>query len=355
LIDYYTTALVTGRTIDMGTALRIAKARYYNSTPTLTGYDEKVLQQLTFYGLPMQKVETGATLGNEDGWEEFTSVDFDLGRGSFPGSDASVKPLRVNFHLEDWPAATPIDGVGSYYTIEGRSSTVAGEAIQPLHFGNVSDQEQEARSAVMLTATYRIAPTFTPVYAVPFNEYSTENSTVVPGQQGDRAASPLQLRTRGNSAYVTTAAGAYEQRTGQQYLYGALSAQIYYSNSTDKTAPTLSIVDGIYEAASGQIQVKVGAGDPTGISAVFVNYITDRRQTEGTINVVKLTWDPQSQKWLGSFPGTAHTAFIAQVIDNAGNMAEASDKGQFYQVAVATDRAGSTPIAQQLFLPLIWR
>ncbi len=353
LIDYYTRALVTGREIDMGTALRIAKERYYNATPSFTGYDEKVMQQLTFYGLPMQKIETGAGLGPSDKpWDEFDNVDFTL----TPALDGIImNQVQFNSHPNDWPAATAIDGIGSYYTLEGRTSNVAGEAIQPLHFGDVSNPEEEARSAVLTTGTYRIVANFTPVYASPLNEYTEENGSAAPVQQAAPLASPFRLRTRGNNAYLTTEVGDYDERSGLQYVYADLKAQVYYSNSTDKAAPVLTVVDGIYDAASGLVHVKVGASDLSGIHDVFVSYIADLRQPAGTIDVVQLMWDAKSQKWLGSFPGTANSGFIAQVVDNAGNMAEGSDKGNFHQVAVASDNLRNTPITNQLFLPLISR
>ena len=51
-------------TVSAGRALMIAKQQYLATTQVLTPYDEKVLQQVVFYGLPMYELG-GADPGDQ--------------------------------------------------------------------------------------------------------------------------------------------------------------------------------------------------------------------------------------------------------------------------------------------------
>ncbi len=60
LMSLYTTELRQSDVVTVGLALRNAKQQYYQQAGKFDGYDEKVMEELVFYGLPMYQLHTGA-------------------------------------------------------------------------------------------------------------------------------------------------------------------------------------------------------------------------------------------------------------------------------------------------------
>ena len=58
LMRNYTLMLMKGTSTELGQALMLAKQRYYSQTLSIDGYDEKVILESTFYGLPMTVITT---------------------------------------------------------------------------------------------------------------------------------------------------------------------------------------------------------------------------------------------------------------------------------------------------------
>jgi hypothetical protein len=126
--------------------------------------------------------------------------------------------------------------------------------------------------------------------------------------------------------------------------------EVYFSASSDHTPPEILVVDGLYDAVARTVDVKVGVVDPSGIKEVLVSFIEDQRRSAAAIQSRKLSFDPSSQKWQGTFPGDAHSVFFIQAVDNAGNIATAVNKGQYYRPAQARESSPAT-----IYLPVITR
>ena len=98
----YTEELSRDEGVGMGQALVAAKRRYYQEGhQEHTAYDEKILEELAFYGLPMYRLNTGSGFGPID--DPFPSVDVFMLE---PHADEIVEGLLgadlIGFHLDSY-------------------------------------------------------------------------------------------------------------------------------------------------------------------------------------------------------------------------------------------------------------
>jgi len=349
LIRLYTQALLQDRAASMGGALLAAKQRYYRQGQQLTNYDEKVLQELTLYGLPMRKLETGAALG--DPAEEFPGVQV---IANLPPPDGSFG-VSTGFVEVDFTTAERFalqqSAHGNYYTLNGHTYAAPDQPFQALYYQDFSVAQQAARGIVLVGGAYTTEHNFTPLISAPDNEF-VNLAPVIDRQDRWQPAVPLTIQKhQGKGAFVAQL-GQYNGATQRLRRYQRLRANLYYSTSTDQQPPTISQVASRLLPTSNQVEVKVDASDASGIHAVIVTYVVNGQQASGQIQSVALTFDAAAQKWRGRFPGTSASELMVAVVDTAGNVANATNKGGYYTPATA--RTLTTP-TYPLYLPLINR
>jgi hypothetical protein len=340
LVRLYTHALLGGKESTVGKALVQAKLRYYQQIPQFSVTDEKVVQQLIFYGLPMFRLQLPGTLSGPE--NPFPDVGFDPSLPSAPlagGADAVVTgTVQLNFAAalsNDEAVQRRSTEQGDYFALYDSVSLPSNGPAQPLHFGDVSANSRQARGVILLGAAYSTTPNFDPLVLEPYNEFmGAPAEGALASDEGWYPPVPVSLQTSAEGkATLTTQVGQYDAATGNLRLYSALDAEVYYGNSADQSPPQITVVDGLYK--DGQVEIKVGAVDPSGIREVFVSY-EDSRQNNAAIQSLKLTYSAASQKWVGKFPGGEYTRFFVQVVDNAGNVLADVNKGRKYTPAPDT-------------------
>lgn len=364
LLQLYTQRLVKGQQASMGQALVDAKQDYYQQGGTLDAFDEKILQTMIFYGLPMFEVVTGNAAVASSGSpadNEFPDVDM-----LFPLVDLETPsvlvPLNFSRALNNSESfALNATEQGDYYGLHQSIATDAGLPVQPLHFGNVS-RTMPARGTAILTATFQTQANFNPMVAAPYNEYTgvaaaSVQATWADTQNAQAWYPPIisSVQNNGNRSTLVTQIGQYNPATRQLRVYENARVEIFYSDSADQTPPSILVVDGLHTADQGRVYVKVGATDAYGIQRVIVSYLSGANSTQ--IQSVDLTFDPAAQMWVGSFAGTADARFFVQVVDNAGNVTTAHNKGRYYAPGAGTGRVLSVPTCSGacVFLPTVAR
>jgi hypothetical protein len=349
LMRLYTAQLIGGSEATMGRALMIAKKQYLQSNSSLSPYDEKVMQQLVFYGLPMYKI-TGLDSPGSLG-DDFPGVDFDLDPPSLGGETIS-RTVRINFQraIDTGVLTSTVTADGEYLALHGSISGDADEPVQPLHFRSLSGETAPVRSVVILGGDIEVRRVENPLIGTPTNEYLPIGEATLDSTSAWYPAIPSTVQRADNETTLVTVLTQYNPETNQQFLYKNLEVDIYYSASSDLKAPNFTVVDGLYDPASGRIAVKVGAVDESGIKEVIVNYFEDIRQSSTSQKSVKLSFDASSQKWRGVFAGSLDSKFYVQAVDNAGNVRTENNKGNYFQPATARATA---PYRGFVYLPLV--
>ena len=333
LMRLYTEELRRDMESSMGQALAVAKQRYYQEVPNLNGYDEKILQESIFYGLPMYRLATTAAFATDD---PFPSVNLISGLpgGSF-GSDAVLSgtvSLNLIGTLGPGDIMEPVvtaDGV--YYRLDGHTLASPDQPIQPLFLANVSVSGWPVRSVVFKGGSYETLPDFDPVIVSPLNDYMTETVESTLEGAGWHPALPVGLQHTGDESSLIVQLGQYHPLAEEARLYSALDFDLYYSLSADQRPPTITVVTALYDVHRDQIALKVGAIDDAGITQVLANYTSGAGEWVST----ELVFDATTHKWRGNFSGNLETRYFIQVLDGAGNVTLADNKGRYFAPVAA--------------------
>jgi hypothetical protein len=192
--------------------------------------------------------------------------------------------------------------------------------------------------------------------ATPYNEYVTESGE----EPLERALGwyppvPTSIQSLNGRDNLVTQVGQFNPSAEELRLYSSLAVDIYYSNSSDRTPPQVTVIDGIFNSSTSMAEVKVGTADASGVREVLATYIVESvtpPKRTGRFHSVNLRFDPASQKWVGSFPAVSSTRFFVQIVDQAGNVAVAANKGRNYALGVRIE--GCSPSCP-IYLPMVVR
>lgn len=325
LTRLYTQNLLDPTIDDVGTAFVRAKQTYYRRQVAFTPLDEKVLQQWTFYGLPMFQLEIGGQ--RTPAADEFPSADFG-GNFAFPGVTTFVAQLDLTA-----PPTQQDEGEGTFFELDGRTQTVIGQPVQPLFYADVPSPNsrqsvsQTLRGVALLGGEFVTQENFDPVVAVSTNDFFTDTTEPILTDQGWQPALPVSIAQQNGESEFKAVLGQFNAASQQQRLYDNVTVALYYSNSDDVTAPTINSVSGLYDSTTNEITVKVNAADASGIHNIVVAY------TDGNSWQFKnLVYRADSQNWTNTFMGTATTRYVVQVVDNEGNVSVETNKGNYLAV-----------------------
>jgi hypothetical protein len=349
----YTRALLQGAKASMGKALSTAKALYYQQDQDFSGYDEKVMQQVVFYGLPMYELETGAALSGPG--NDFPGVDFEPVVPSSPLGDETVVTGSVTIDFRQAQNLSLSEtSDGDYYVLNGSMHAVPGQPIQPLHFGDVTAPELPARDALVLGASFQVEQGFDPVVAVAYNEYDTGNvEPTLENPLGLYPPMPVSIREHGGRSSLVTQLGQYDAASGELLLMQDVQLEIYYSTDADQLSPEATVIDGIAPLGSNRVEVKVGAVDASGIERAVVSYIEDVNESVKQLRSIDLGFDGTMRKWTGWFRGDTNSRYLVQIVDKAGNITTATNKGQYYTPGQVEATGGC--VGHCVYLPVVLR
>ena len=267
---------------------------------------------------------------------------------SLPLDSGTVKVGGLDFSLQGAlgaldPHQTPL---GKYFGINGNTDLAAGQPMQPGFYSNVTHAPAGRVHGVTLdSAHYTDVGTLDPVIAQPSNEWEHDWAEPAFTGEGWWPPRPLSLQNatagRAFTDTVLTHLGQYNGQTGEQRLYDGMSLSVYYSSSPDWTPPGITYVGERMDPQGGVTIVKVGARDLSGILGGLVTYTTG----DGEWHSQVLVYQPEMDKWTAEVPAAMATLYFVQVMDKAGNVSVADNKGRYYE----------SPGRDKTYLPLIFK
>lgn len=344
--------LLAGTSARMGKALAAAKRKYYQTESLNFGpYDEKVMMQAIFYGLPMYEITSSGSLAPED---PFPSVSVT------PVPPSAFGPVAVgginlglvgSFGAFDEHATSE----GTFLAINDNVSFEAGAPVQPRFYASLSAPPAGMlHGALFLGGVYTDVVGFDPVIARPHNEYVTNTAEPAFSAAGWYPSVPFQIRA-GSTLSSTVGSlisllGQFNDSNDAQRLYDRMAFATYFSSSTDTQPPVVTHVAGGPGPGANQGRVKVEATDPSGVLRVVVAF-TDGT---GTWHSHDMAFSAATQKWTGVITATAQTAYFIQAVDGAGNAVVEDNKGAYFTFPPAVPLApGRGP--SLIYLPLVMR
>lgn len=388
LIGLFTENLVNGNSASIGLALTKAKHDYWLRDMDQNGnennrnyYDEKIMIEATLFGLPMLHVKTptnsnlseqktstleaetetlrvnpeiaaspGPLLMQERGWK----VDASLSEGVTVVRKGYDFPSAISHQTEN----------GTYYTTSGLVDSNVFEPLQPMEWDKLENsvartQDMFAHGVLMLSGKYGDKRNFDPVIDSPIDLNSDQDSRKA-GPEPEFSAEnfypalPCQFNkivTLGDQRkqMLVLTPGQYDSQTQTERLFDNMTVDVYYSNSNDETAPTISTLS---QAEQGnQVRVSVPVTDNIGVQRVVVTYTTGPRDDglgnfSGEWLSVELTLNGNNT-WSGTIPAGNNTSFFIQAVDTAGNVAVDDNNGRYFT-------AGTSP-TESIYLPLVIR
>ena len=325
----------------LGDAVRNAKQRYFGSQGLYGAYDEKALSSTILYGLPMFAVGTERPVRSEPPTETalpipgtfgLSSVAFDedftftarsgatgrwfeadlgtgaqlpqitAGRPVQPRADTDVTAIRPDSSLLPAHGAV-VSGLATGSTVTNFDAAFSRPTLDNAA-GEPEPVNGVAAFPTRLAGVTTVSDERGPIG--PDGVAQRQQLVLIPGQF---LASPADLPGRGT-----------------QMLFDEMAGDVYYSPSTDWTLPTVGEVSLGRVVGEDSARVSIDAEDASGIHRVVALFQAAGQDWES----VDLA--PSDGSFGGSLPvpeaiTNDQIRVIVQVVDGAGNVAWASDKG----------------------------
>ena len=329
----------------VGTAMMEAKQRYLNSLGNggLTNYDEKVLGEMTLYGLPMLKVNMPTQTNQLPGGDTIIGT---IPQSTGPG-ETTIWDVDLTFSYDSHTINNAPYRAGTYHTITGEDGVLStgSRPVLPQTTRNFSSVTDVAHGVLMLGGTFTDYPNFDPIITEFITqEVALDSEGFYPVQQlyPLSPASMNRFLTVGDIAQRLVVVPAQFQTTntttptiGIMRLYDSLDLVVYTASftETDFLPPHIWSLSANKTATDIEFSVEVSDSD-VGMYRTVVLY---RDSRDGSWSNLDLTYNPATGFATGSVPTIAGTVeYFVQAVDNAGNVALVLDHGLPFRILSAT-------------------
>ncbi|MEO0263428.1 MAG: IPT/TIG domain-containing protein, partial [candidate division WOR-3 bacterium] len=349
LMEKITEKILSKDSIKIGEALGEAKRSYYLEEKRYDVFDEKVLHELTLYGIPNTIIVNSVAGAIEGKDEELPPPDYKEDKvcvkgicmekklwkeGEKEALPPGVTQLDLNFIFgpETYQKITTPDG--DYYTLNGRASGETGDAIQPHFVYNSYLSGTKAHGIIFAGGSYSEESPFDPVIAVPRSTNTDNGEGPLPGQvtfvPGVRVSfgvsAPSTLRAIGQVGYTNMLVHTGYYSNNVESRFQDMQFTIYYSNSEDYTPPTITDpgAGGFHTLQGLEATFNATITDASGVYRAVIIYNDKRTGRWKSFDLQK----GSGNNWSGKITLKGNITYYLQAIDNAGNVGIISITGQ---------------------------
>ena len=314
----------------VGQALAFAKQEYAGSVPTTSGYQLKVINEASLYGLPMYRLTTGTPPTGSSGSGTPLPITTDPVSGLAASSFTSSPSYSPN-------SAT----TGTYYTSQGSAAYENRRPIEPLVKIDVTQPNLVAHGALLTALTS--SDSATPINAA-FSRVVDDLTSLAPELGGDviypsklqsitTFAAPTGTRQRlllfgGQFRGSALTAGTNTPvGIGTQRLFNSFGGLVLYGglNATDFEAPTFGPVAAT-SPASSSVAFAVDVTDNLGADNVK-RVVALYRDSSNTWRSIDLARSGATPRWSGTGAfGGGQVEWFIQAADGSGNVGVTSNK-----------------------------
>ncbi|MDQ1446601.1 MAG: hypothetical protein QOI20_3065 [Acidimicrobiaceae bacterium] len=329
--------------MSVGEAAVYAKQAYFGQLGAYGPYDEKAMQEATFYGFPMWKMATAPAAAPANA-------------GLTPSADATgvlSAPVSVS------PTFSPntSKGGGTFFTATAPNvvssglqvtqyrpivpkvsvdvtpnsvpaGTLAhGVFLTSLQSHDVAAVPAVARPTIDLTVNEPPPPAGDVAFPTSFNTLTQFNTPTGPRQQA--VLLPGQFFRD----------ASWANAGGVERLFDGIGAEVKYANSGDFTPPQLTNVNAVL--AGGQLTISLDTADAAGTVKRVAVLVKDG---SGQWTLHALTVDPSNPNHYSAVFAVTGTNFeyLAESQDSNGNVGFTTNKGRYF-TGVPVPLAGATP------------
>ena len=316
----------------VGDALRQAKADYLNRTGmhSFSPYDEKVLAQTTLYGLPMARLDVTQTAAADVEVSAAQFADLQPVTGDLTSRQVVLAPTYVT-HTVDAGAIQ-----GAYFSVADEIEVNEGQPIQPRTGVDVTLAGQEPHGIFFEGGRYEVLSDFDPVIsrvitdttALPLWQVEPAYfypETWQPSEWAfvNRVWTPEEVKQR-----LVVIPAQYRSDTvdrGTERLFRSMTFKLYYSPAADMIPPSVWRVTAVRQSAANRIAVEVT--DLSDVLRVGAAY-TLGDGVWAAVDLARSAGDPDL--WTGTLPDSPTLEWFVQVVDAAGNVAVADNRGAYF-------------------------
>jgi hypothetical protein len=331
--------LTYGRSATAGQALAAAKQEYYLACRTYGSQEQKAVNRLTLYGLPMYRYTTAVAPPPSPPTHPSTHEPQVLKEQRVRQLSDGLTVNSISYQFPPLGEETTDDGV--FYHFGGRVHTGDGEPVQPKYIADLSFPQTEAHGLVFKSGTYTDVLSFDPVVdqVITMTTNVAEPLFEAPGWY----PSLLTLNHLERGDRLVAILGQFQASGETERIYDRLGFDVYYHvHSDDWSGPAIhTVTSGL---GGGRAWVTVRAEDPSGVHAVVVAY------THGDGVWSSTEMGQNYDTWSGEFAATVDTRFFVQAVDGAGNVSAADNDGRYYAPGEGTE-----PAPNRILIPLVVR
>jgi CSLREA domain-containing protein len=344
MTDFARNLAAGGTTV--GEAMTLAKQQYFSGLPVLTPYDEKVVHEVVFYGLPMYHLPApaaaaGATLQSVTGPSTPTPV---------PGT--ALSSTTIDVHLDRSGPSGPSDADhlhevlgerGRYYEVDGQTLTVQQRPVEPKVVTDVTAPGAVAHGALITSLRSTDLGSFDPVYFRPTVDLGGRE----PERQVGAAPFPAAMQQittahgSGGAQQLVLVPGQFrdpvpEGGIGTQRLFTDVGVEVLYANASDTAAAAdhraPEIVRTVASSAGGTVTLAVTTDDTAMRVVVLAKHVDDFSDVAWQ----RLELGRVGGTWTTSLPDVAGGwEFFVQAVDAAGNVGVSSAKTHNFRTSTA--------------------
>ena len=334
-----------------GQALQFAKQAYFGSLGAYGVYDEKALEEVVYYGLPMWRVggarwdppASGATAAPvptpgpaaASGDPAAANATKQAVADSFTGLAATDITINPTFARNDTAR-------GSFWSIGGETQVTHYRPIQPRTSVGVDPPAgQYAHGSVITSLSSQDVTGVNPVFARPTVDLSSHepeasfSNTTFPTQF--EALTTFDTPTGPATRLVMVPGQFFSDATstdGTQRKFTSMTSRVIYSSSSNFTPPAITRALSSYAGGSVTFSVTAFGQNGANIARAFVLFHTPG---SGTWQRVELPSAGGGLFQASAVVSSPTIEWFAQLVDSDGNSATTDDKGDLFGAQAGFD------------------
>ena len=359
LMALFAKEIAVDGSLTTGQALSLAKRDYARTTQVWSPYDEKALQEVVHYGLPMYRVAaTAAGASALAAPEAAATASVTPALTTAPDPITSVPSAAVTLDMTG-VVRNDRGARGSFYSLDGNTLQVKDRPVEPLSVtdvriradGPAASREPHGTLITALTShevqtSPGVTEAFKPYISHPVIDRSL--SEVLLDTTGD-AIFPATLdrvtrSTDGNGTPLGTllfSAGQFRPTApgvGAQRLFDDATVQVLYGTGTDFLPPTIETTRGALIPAGATQTAGFDVDTDASARRVVILFKGPGDHIWRSVDLVDTDPRPDVAHWTGGAvvpAALSRIEFFAQACDNNGNCSTSNNKASNFETVTA--------------------